>query len=315
MKIVVLDAATLGADIDLSPLKACGALTVYQNTSLDEVEARLDGADVAVPNKIKINNETLGANTSLRLVCVTATGFDNIDLSVCRARGIAVSNVVGYSTDSVAQVTLTMALSLYVRLPEYCKQVRDGGYTARGVANSLTPVYHELCGKTWGVVGLGNIGGRVATIARAFGCRVLAYKKTPVPDYECVDMETLCREADIISVHLPLSEQTRGIIGERELSLMKREAIVVNVARGAVIDEAALARAVAEGRIGGIGIDVYSKEPLPVDHPLYAVKDLPNVCLTPHMAWGAFEARARCVSEVAENIEAFVRGERRNRLD
>ena len=315
MKIVVLDSATLGADIDLSVLAACGELVAYPSTAPNEVAARLADADVAVINKIRINQETLPCPTALKLICVTATGFDNIDLDFCRANGIAVSNVVGYSTDSVAQVTLAMALSLFLHLPAYREQVADGRYTEGSVANSLVPVYHELAGKTWGVVGLGHIGKRVAELARAFGCRVIAFKRTPDPDFECCSLEELCRRSDVISVHLPLSEQTRAIIGEKEIALMKREAILINVARGAVVDEAALARAVADRTIGGIGVDVYSCEPMPKSHPFYAIRSFENVLLTPHMAWGAKEARDRCIAEVVENITAFFDGKERNRVD
>ncbi len=315
MKIVVLDSATLGADIDLSPLAAHGELTVYQSTAPDEVATRLADADVAVLNKIKINKATLPCPVALKLICVTATGFDNIDLGFCRERGIAVCNVVGYSTQSVAQVTLGMALSLFLHLPAYREQVAGGAYTAGGVANSLVPVYHELAGKTWGIVGLGHIGKRVAELAHAFGCRVIAFKRTPDPDFECCSLEQLCRESDIISVHLPLSPSTRGILSAREISLMKRDAILINVARGAVVDEAALASAVKEKRIGGIGIDVYSAEPLSTDHPFYEIRRLENVLLTPHMAWGAKEARDRCIAEIAQNIAAFLAKEPRNRID
>ena len=315
MKIVVLDAATLGDDVDFSVFSSFGEVIAYPATAPDEVKSRLNGADVVVVNKIKMNAETLGDDPSVRLICVTATGYDNIDLAFCRAHGIAACNVVGYSTDSVAQITVAMALSLLTHLPTHAETVRSGAYTRGGVANCLKPTYHELSGKTWGIVGFGNIGSRVAAVASAFGCRVIAFKRTPAKGVECVDLDTLCRESDIISVHLPLSDTTRGIIGERELSLMKRDAIVINVARGAVVDEAALARAVREERLGGIGIDVYSVEPMPQDHPFYAIRERENVLLTPHMAWGAIEARERCLAEVAENIRAFLSGVRRNRLD
>jgi len=315
MKIVVLDADTLGADLDLSPLSACGEVTVYPSTSPTEGRARLGEAEVAVLNKVRLNEENLSGNTTLRLICIAATGYDNIDLSYCRAHGIAVCNVVGYSTHSVAQLTLTMALSLATHLPEYTASVRDGRYTEGGVANRLTPVYHELCGKTWGIVGYGNIGAQVGRVAAAMGCHVLAYKRTPVEGVACVDLATLCAESDIISVHLPLNEQTRGILGRAEIARMKRDAIVINVARGAVIDEAALAEAIEQERIGGVGIDVYSVEPMPKEHPFYPLRARENVCLTPHMAWGAYEARERCLSEMVENIRAFVRGERRCRVE
>lgn len=315
MKITVLDAATLGADIDLSPLFALGEVTVYQNTAPDEVKAHVADADVAVLNKVKITREVLEGNTTLKMLGECATGFDNIDLATCRERGIAVCNVKGYSTDSVAQVTVAMALSLACHLPAYTGAVADGSYTAGGVANRLTPIYHELRGKTWGIIGYGNIGAQVGKVAEALGCHVLAYAKSPKTGVENATLEQICREADVISLHLPLSPDTRGLIGEKEIAMMKKDAIFINVARGAVTDEGALAAVIAAGRLGGLGVDVYSVEPFPQEHPFYAIRNNPRVCFTPHMAWGAQEARMRCLSEVAENIAAFTRGERRNRVD
>ncbi|MBQ8341601.1 MAG: hydroxyacid dehydrogenase [Clostridia bacterium] len=315
MKITVLDAATLGADLDLSRLAALGELTVYDTTALAEVRDRLADTDVAVINKIRINAENLAENDRLKLVAVCATGYDNVDLAVCRERGVAVTNVVGYSTNSVAQLTLAMVLSLSTNLKAFRRTVDSGAYTAGGVANCLTPVYHELCGKTWGVVGFGNIGAQVAKVAEAMGCRVLAFAKSPKTGVENATLERLCRESDIISVHLPLTPETRGIIGASEIALMKPDAILINVARGAVTDEQALTDAILSGRLGGLGVDVYSAEPLPAEHPFTTLRGLDNVCLTPHMAWGAYEARARCLAEVAENIAAFVSGERRCRVD
>ena len=315
MRIVVGDADTLGTDLDLSHLRALGEVEVYGGTPPSQIATRFSGADVAIINKLRMNRETLGDAPTLRLIAVCATGYDNIDLAYCREKGIAVTNVKGYSTDSVAQLTLAMALSLATNLRQFCDCVADGSYTAGGVANRLTPVYHELRGKTWGIVGVGHIGQQVAAVARAIGCEVIGFSRTPKAGIEQVSLDELCRRSDVISVHLPLSAETRGIIGTHEIALMKREAILVNVARGAVTDEAALASAVLEGRLGGLGVDVYSVEPFPDSHPFYAIRQLPNVCLTPHMAWGAREARERCLNEVAQNIRAFAAGERRNRVD
>jgi glycerate dehydrogenase len=183
------------------------------------------------------------------------------------------------------------------------------------VANCLTPAYHEIAGKTWGVLGYGNIGGAVGRIASAMGCRVLAYKRTPVEGVECVDLETVCRESDILSIHLPLNDTTRGILDAEHIAMLKTGAIVINVARGAVTDEAALAEALVNGQLGGLGVDVYSTEPFPESHPFYSLRERENVCLTPHMAWGSIEARQRCLGEIVLNMEAFLRGEQRNRLD
>lgn len=315
MKIVVGDAATLGYDLDLSPLNALGEVEIHYTTAPDEMAARFQGADVAVVNKLRMNRDTLGEHPTLKMIAECATGFDNIDLDYCREKGIAVANVKGYSTHSVAQVTLSMALSLATNLADFRALVASGNYTEVGIANRLEPAFCELCGKTWGIVGAGNIGRQVAAVARAMGCRVIGFSRTPKEGIEQVGLEELCRLSDIISIHLPLSDQTRGIIGAKEISLMKKNAILVNVARGAVTDERALAEAVLAKRIGGLGVDVYSVEPFGTDHPFYAIKDHPRVCFTPHMAWGAKEARARCLAEVAENIRAFTCGEHRNRID
>ena len=315
MKIVVGDAATLGTDLDLSHLSALGEVEIHQATAPTEIRDRFAGAQVAVINKLKMNAQTLGDAPTLKLITLCATGYDNVDLDYCRAHGIAVANVRGYSTDSVAQLTLAMVLSLACNLPQFCEHTRSGAYTDAGVANCLVPVYRELRGKTFGIVGLGNIGKQVAAVASTFGCEVIGFSRTEKDGYTCVTLPELSQRADIITVHLPLSPETRGIIGRAELALMKKDAILVNVARGAVTDEAAIAEAILQGQLGGFGADVYSEEPFSASHPFYAIRHLPNVCLTPHMAWGAREARERCLAEVAENIRAFARGERRCRVD
>ncbi len=315
MKIAVLDAATLGDDLNLELFRQFGELCVWQQTPPEELPAHLRGAEVAILNKVRMTAQVLSGAPELRLICIAATGFDNVDLDWCRAHGVAVCNVVGYSTQCVAQVTLAMALSLMTHLPEYTESVRSGAYTGGGTANRLRPVYHEIAGKTWGIVGFGNIGRQVGQVARAMGCRVLVNKRTPVPGWECVDLDTLCREADLLSIHTPLNESTRGLLDRRRIALLKPKALVINVARGAVVDEAALAEAVKQGRIGGIGVDVYTTEPLPAIHPYQEILGLPNVCLTPHMAWGGYETRVRLLEEMAENIRAFLAGGRRNRVD
>ncbi len=315
MKIVVLDAATLGADLDLSPLESLGEVKVWDATPPEKVTERLAEAEVAVLNKVKLNGENLGGCKKLRLICLAATGYDNVDTAFCRSTGVAVCNVAGYSTDSVAQLTAAMALYLTNRLGSYMGAVRDGSYTHGPTANLLAPVYHELRGRTWGVAGYGRIGKQVARIAEALGCRVLAWRRSPQPGDPCTDLDTLCRESDILSVHLPLTGETRGLFSAEKLALMKKDCIFINVARGAVADEEALADAVKAGRLGGLGVDVYSVEPFPESHPFYAIRSLPNVCLTPHMAWGALETRQRCLREIMENIRAFQKGEKRNRVE
>jgi len=314
MKIVFLDASTLGADIDLSLYKKYGELTVYQSTAQEEFADHVADSDVVIINKLKVGRHNLPACPSVKLICVTATGYDNIDTEYCKEKGIAVCNVVGYSTQNVAQLTVAMALSLICHLGEYNRSVADGTYSRGAVANILTPVYHEIYGKTWGIVGYGNIGKQVGAVAKALGCKVIVHKRTEIEGEECVDIDTLCKESDIISVHTPLNDGTRGLISRERIAMMKNDAIFINVARGAVVDEAALTDAILNKKIGGIGVDVYSKEPFPTDHPYASIAGRDNVIFTPHMAWGSYEARVRCCDEIALNIEAFLAGERRNRV-
>lgn len=314
MKIVILDKDTLGADIDLSPLYAVGECTEYGITPPAAIAARVAEADVIVTNKLKLGAHNLSEAVSLKLICVAATGYDNIDTAYCQSRGIALCNVPGYSTESVAQLSVSMALSLATRLTEYRNFTHSGAYTASGIANRLEPLYHEMSSLTWGVVGGGGIGTRVAEIARALGCRVQVCRRKAEGAFSLCDIDTLCRTSDIISLHVPLSDSTRGLINRSRIASMKQGAIVVNTARGAVTDEAALAEAVLSGHLGGLGVDVYSVEPFGEDHPFWTLRERENVCLTPHMAWGAVEARARCVSMMAENIARFFAGERHNRV-
>lgn len=315
MKITVFDIASIGTDIDLSPITSLGECEVFEATSADEVIPRIADTEIAVLNKVKMTAEVLEKAPKLKLICVAATGFDNIDLDYCRAHGIGVANVPAYSTHSVAAVTVATVLDLLIHLREYSDFVADGNYTLSGAPNRLTPVFHDLYGKTWGIIGYGNIGKKVAEVARAFGCRVLYNKNTPDGTDECVDIDALCRESDIITLHCPLNQGTRGIINEGIISLMKKSVILVNSARGAVCDEKAVADAVRNGNIAAFGCDVYSSEPFPLSHPFNDIKSLPNVCLTPHIAWASFEARVRVVNEMSENIKAFMQGTKRNRVE
>ena len=314
MKIVLLDTATLGGDVDLSPITSLGEAVEYANTAPEQIAERLADADVAVLNKLKLGSNNLGNAKNLKLICVAATGYDNIDTVYCREHGIALCNVPGYSTDSVAQITLAMALSLASHLSEYNRVVHSGEYTASGVANKLTPIYHELSSMTWGIVGGGAIGSAVARVAEAIGCKVLVCRRKKDDRYEQVDIDEICRRSDIISLHVPLTDETRGMISRERIADMKHGAIVINVARGAVTDEEALAEAIESGHLGGLGVDVYSKEPFGEDHPFSRILGRENVCLTPHMAWGSSESRARCVSTMAENIVRFFAGNAQNRI-
>ncbi len=315
MKISILDANTLGDDITLKPIEDIGICGIFPSTSPDEVVQRISDSDVVVINKVRLNESNLKDANNLKLICLLATGYDNVDVDYCRAKGIAVCNVEGYSSHSVAQLTAATVLSLATHLGSYNEFVRDGSYTRSGVANRLTPVYHELWGKTWGIAGFGNIGREVGRIAEAFGCKVIVNKRTPIDDYETVDIDTLCRLSDIITLHTPLNDSTYHLINEKRLSLVKKDVIIVNAARGSVTDEEAIAKAIENGSIGAFGTDVYSAEPMPEDHPLYRIRQYPNVILTPHTAWGAKESRERCIYEVSLNIKAFFDGEIRNRVE
>ncbi len=314
MKIVVLDKSTLGKDIDLSKVTALGETVCYESTEPCEVEARILEADVIIVNKIKLNETNLKNAENLKLICVAATGYDNIDTDYLKKRGIGLANVPGYSTDSVAGITVAMALSLTCKLKEYGDFVKSGEYTASGVANRLEPVYHEISALTWGVVGGGGIATKVARVAKALGSNVIMCRRKNEGEFPLADIDTICERADIISLHIPLSDSTKNLISKERIAKMKSSAIVINTARGAVTDEEALAEAIIEDKIGGLGVDVYSVEPFDISHPFNKIMDRDNVILTPHMAWGSKESRARCVAKIAENIDMFFKGEKSNRI-
>ena len=314
MKITILDKSTLGEDIDLSPIYALGEVEEFETTAADEIAERLTETDVVIINKIKLNESNLSDAKNLKVISVAATGYDNIDTEFCKKAGIALCNVPGYSTDSVAQVTAAMVLNLVTHIKEYESFVNSGEYSKSGVANKLTPVYHEISSLKWGVVGGGGIGMKVAEIADAIGAEVMICRRKQEGRFPVVDIDTLCKECDIISLHIPLSDETRNLINAERIASMKSNAVVVNTARGAVTDEKALAEAVKNGRIGGLGVDVYSVEPFTESHPFTEILGLQNVILTPHMAWGSYEARNRCVKIMAENISSYFDGGTKNRI-
>lgn len=315
MKIVILDRASLGSDTPINKLSELGTLEIYENSTPSEVLERVADADVLIINKIKITREVFERAKSLKLVCVFATGFDNIDIAAAKDFGVGVCNVPGYSSESVALFTAAKVTALCSHLLEYREFVNSGEYTAAGVPNRLIPVYHELSGMTWGIIGYGGIGKAVSRIAKGFGANVIINKRTPVDDVRCVDIDTLCRESDIITIHCPLNEQSRGIISKEKISLMKSSVIIVNEARGAVVNEKDICEAIKDGTIGGYGCDVYSTEPFGKDHPYNEIMNYKNVILTPHAAWGAYEARERCLNIIIDNIKSFECGKMLNRVD
>lgn len=315
MKIKVLDVDTMGRDINFDILKQLGELELIGFTSKDDVISVIADANAIVINKIKITKEVLEACPDLKLICVFATGYDNIDINAAREKGVAVCNVPAYSTDSVMLFCVTAALSLVSRMNEYRAFVSSGEYTALGMPNAITPVFHEIKGLTWGIVGYGNIGRRVGEVARVLGANVIVNKRTPAEGVECVDIDELISRADIITLNCPLNEQTRGLISRERISKMKSNAILVNVARGAVTDEEAVADAILEGKIAGFAADVYSKEPFDKESPMMKLLECQNVILTPHAAWAAYEARSRCLEIIYNNIKAFSEGKIQNRVD
>lgn len=315
LNIVVLERNSVGTDIpvDFSDL---GNATYYRNTkTVEEVRERVKDADVIVANKAPLNEETLKDAPNVKLICEFATGFDNVDIVYCKNRGIKVANVRDYSTEMVAQHTFTLALALLEKLPHYDNYVKSGAYAAQDRFSNFDIPFYELAGKTWGIVGMGNIGRKVAQIATAFGCKVIFHSitgKSTCTDYPQVDKDTLLRESDFLSLHCPLSDLSRYFIDAQALSKMKKSAVLINVARGAVVNNADLAEALQAGTIMAAGLDVLEQEPIEPSNPLTAILDSNKLIITPHLAWASVEARTRCVEGGRMNIRAFMRGEDRN---
>lgn len=311
MKIVILDAETMGADMEFSSIERLGECTIYHTTAKEEIAVRIKDADVVITNKCFLNRDVLSSAQNLKLICVFAVGFNNIDTEYCKEKNIRVRNVPGYCTESVCQHTFALLFALIENIRYYDDFVKNGSYSRSGVANHIGKPFFEISGKKWGIIGMGAIGRAVADCATAFGAQVSYSSISGVvreEKYENIPLETLLRESDIITVHAPLNEKTTGLIGKKELEMMKKSSFIVNVGRGAIIDEAALADAVDNGIIAGAALDVYSVEPPENDSPIVSVKNSERILYTPHIAWASVEARRRCISMTAENIEAFING-------
>ncbi len=316
-KIVMLDRDTIGKDINVSFLEKYGELKEYNMGTLEEKKEWVKDAEIIIFNKTVMNEDLLEDANNLKLLCVTATGYDNIDLDYTKNRGIVSTNVKAYSTASVAQHTISMALYLLEKLKFYDEYVKSGAYAGQTAFSHFSETYQELSGKTWGIVGLGNIGRAVAKIAEAFGCRVIFYSvsgHTQESPYQQVDMEMLLRESDMISIHCPLTENSRNLFGKAEFEKMKKSAYIVNVARGPIVNEFELYDALIANEIAGAALDVLKEEPMKSTHPLLQIQDSKKLFITPHMAWASIESRTRCMQEIGENIEAFLDGRERNRL-
>lgn len=315
MKLIILERNSVGTDVDVSCFEKFGEVTCYPNTVAANTSERVKDADIILANKAPLNESTLKDAPNVKLICLLATGFDNVDLAYCKSRGIKVTNVVNYCTSTVAQHTLLLALALSEKIAFYDDYVKSGAYSAQDRFSNFDRTFYDLEGKTWGIIGMGTIGRRVAGLAQAFGCRVIFYSasgKSTCTDYERVEFDTLLQESDILSLHCPLSDRTRGLINQDALSKMKKTAVLVNVARGPVVDTRALCDALVTDRIAGAGLDVLEQEPMAKDNPLAQIKDSTKLIITPHMAWASLESRTRLVDEVVKNIEAFLAGENRN---
>lgn len=315
MEIVMLEANTLGADVDLSIFEELGHVTKYGQSDEENTVERVRDADVIIVNKVPMNEKTLAKASHLKMIAVTATGVNIIDKEYTDKKGIAVANVGGYSTMSVAQHTFALALYLIHQMNYFDHYVKSGDYIKSDIFTNLNVTYHELYEKTWGIIGLGNIGKKVAEIAETFGCKVIYYStsgKNKNDRYQRVDFDTICKEADVLSIHAPLNTETENLMNRDAFKKMKKTAILINVGRGPIVNEKDLAEALENGEIAAAGLDVISAEPMKEQNPLMRIKDSGKLIVTPHIAWASTEARQRLAKEVYLNIQAFQRGEKRN---
>lgn len=308
MKIVMLDKKTLGDDCDLSELQKMGDFIAYDETDKNHTIERIKDADAVFTNKVVIGKEEMDSAANLKYIGIMATGTNNIDLEYAKKRGITVTNVKGYSTKIVAQHTFALLFSVMEQLAHYDKFIKSGEYSGQSLFTHIDRPFMEISGKTWGIIGLGAIGKEVAGIAKAFGCDVIYYStsgKNNCNDYRQVDFETLLKESDIISVHAPLTDATRGLMNEKAFDKMKSTAYFINVGRGPIVDEEALKNALDEGKIAGAGIDVFDMEPLPAASPLMNIKNKDKIVMTPHIAWASVEARKRLIGMMIDNFRKF----------
>ncbi len=318
MKICILDAKTLGSDIDISELHTLGELTVYETTSPEEVTERVKDAEIILTNKVVLNESNLKDAQSVKMIGLLATGYNNVDTAYAKERGICVCNVAGYSTKSVAQHTFSMLFYLISQMAKYDQYVKSQAYAKSDIFTHLEWPFWEIANKTFGIIGLGAIGREVAKIATAFGANVVYYStsgKNNNADYKQVDLENLLKTSDIVAIHAPLNEKTNELINYEALKLMKKTAVLINVGRGKIVVEADLAKALNEGEIAGAALDVLEKEPIDASNPLYSVEEPSKLLITPHIAWASVEARRTLVEEVVKNIQSYQAGVPRNQVN
>ncbi|MFI3201739.1 MAG: D-2-hydroxyacid dehydrogenase [Eubacteriales bacterium] len=315
MKIVMLDRNTLGLDIDVSIFQQLGEFSSYHVLPREKAIEKIRDADIIIFNKTVIDEEFLRDAHQVKLLCVTATGTDNIDLDYIQKRGILLSNIRGYSTPAVVQHTFALALYVMEKLAYYDEYVKSGTYSNQLGFSNFDERYSEIQGKTWGIVGMGNIGQGVAKVVEAFGGNVIFYSasgENTISTYKRVIWEELLEQSDIISIHCPLTERTRQLFNQQAFGRMKNTAILVNVARGGVVNDQDLYDALEDGVIAGAGLDVIGVEPMEKSNPLSKIQDSKRLIITPHMAWASVESRNRCVQEVFQNIKDYLEGRPRN---
>ncbi len=308
MKLVILDAKTLGDDIDLSPLKHFGELKIYPKTLPNETLERIQEVDIIITNKVVLDSQTLHSCPNLKLICITATGVNNVDLEVAKELGIEVKNVAGYSTTSVTQHTFAMLFYLLEQLRYYDEFVKNGKWSKGGLFTNLERPFYEIKGKEWGIIGLGTIGLEVAKVATSFGANVSYYSTAKTPHskiYPHKELRELLKSSQIVSIHAPLNQNTKNLIGTKELELLPPKAIILNLGRGGIIDEEALAKELDNKDIY-CGLDVTSTEPISQDSPLLKLKHSKRLLITPHIAWTSKEAREILLDGVIKNIEEFL---------
>ncbi len=316
MKIVFLDRNSIGEDVDTGMFDRYGEYAEYPSTAYGEVHGRILDAAIVIANKSRLDASTL-PGTQVRLICLTATGTDNVDLAYCAANDIAVCNVKGYSTGSVVQHTFALLFTLWEKIPEYAQYTTSGEYVGDSRYGHFRIRFHEMAGRNFGILGLGAIGTQVARVAKSLGFNVFYWSSSDADrsaEYRRLPLGELLETCDVISIHSPLNSRTEGLLGIDEFRRMKRSAILINVGRGRILCEEDLARALEGGLIGGAALDVLSDEPMSPQCPFVRLLGRPDFLLTPHVAWAAVEARERCMREVCLNIDSWLEGRRRNRV-
>lgn len=310
MNIVFLDRKSIGDDLDLGSFDSLGKVITYDFTTVDEAPDRVKDADVIVINKVPINEKTIGNAANLKLVCVTATGTNNLDKEYLAKRNIEWRNVAGYSTETVTQHTFALLFYLLEHMPYYDEYVKNGKYAGDKLFTHFDRCFHELNGKNWGIIGLGAIGRRVAEVAKTFGCNISYYStsgKNHTADYTEKTFDELLSSSDIISIHAPLDQNTERLIDLNALKKMKSSALLLNLGRGPIVVEEDLCKALDEEMIAGAGLDVLCEEPMNPNSPFLKLKNKDRIIITPHIAWASIEARVRLMDIVYHQINDYLK--------